>query len=169
MTIALPGRTSTRRAGLLAAVGAGVILIAGFGVVDQGIAAGRKHSPTCSLATLNGRYMFADAGTILPHAFGVKVPTLAADAGFETFNGDGTGMDTVTLRVDGVIQFHDGAASTKYTLEPDCTGTIAVTVNGNPGPTFDIFVSPDGKAFSSIATDRGNYPSRIELRANSDD
>ncbi len=94
-------------------------------------------------------------------------PTPAADAGFEIFNGDGTGTDIVTLRVNGVIQFHNIAASTRYTLNPNCTGTITVSVNGGPGPTFDIFVAPDGEAFSSIATDPGNYPSRIELRASS--
>jgi len=101
-----------------------------------------------------------------PPAFGVTAPTLAADAGFETFNGDGTGTDIVTLRVNGVIQFHNFVASTRYTLNPNCTGTITVSVNGGPGPTFDIFVAPDGEAFSSIATDPGNYPSRIERRVN---
>jgi hypothetical protein len=172
MTIARPGfllRTSVRRSGLWAAVGMGLLLIAGFSAVDQGMAASNKHQRTCSLATLKGRYMFADAGTVFPPAFGVTVPTLAADAGFETFNGDGTGADTVTLRVNGAILASDSAATTKYTLKPNCTGTISVTVNGNPGPTFDIFVAPDGKAFSSIATDPGNYPSRIELRADADD
>jgi hypothetical protein len=147
----------------------GLVLIAGFSGVDQGIAAGRQHTPTCSLATLKGRYIFADAGTLLPPAFGVKTPTLGADAGFETFYGDGTGTDIVTARINGVIQFHNIVASTTYTVNPNCTGTITVSVNGGPGPTFDIFVAPDGAAFSSIATDPGNYPSRIELRAASDD
>ena len=158
-----------KRVRLWAAVGIGLFLVAGFSAVDQGIAAGSKHTPTCSLATLKGRYIFADAGTLLPPAFGVTAPTLAAAAGFETFNGDGTGTDTVTLRVNGVIQFHNIVASTKYAVNPNCTGTIAVSVNGGPGPTFDIFVAPDGEAFSSIATDPGNYPSRIERRVASDE
>jgi streptogramin lyase len=154
-----------KRVGLWAAVGIGLFLIGGFSAVDQSSAAGKK-TPTCSLATLKGQYIFADAGTLLPPAFGVTAPTLAADAGFETFNGDGTGPDIVTLRVNGVIQFHNIVASTRYTLNPNCTGTITVSVNGGPGPTFDIFVAPDGEAFSSIATDPGNYPSRIERRVN---
>jgi hypothetical protein len=137
--------------------------------VDQSFAVSNKHQRTCSLATLKGRYISADAGTLLPPAFGVTGPTLAANAGFETFNGDGTGMDTVTLRVNGVIQSHNIAASTKYTLKPNCTGTTAVTVNGNPGPTFDIFVAPDGEAFAIIATDPGNYVSGIAQRVDSDD
>ena len=132
---------------------------------DQGFArSDKQHARTCSVATLQGRYLFADAGTLLPPAFGVKAPTLAADAGFEVFNGDGTGTDTVTLRVNGVIQSHNFVAPTTYTVNPNCTGTIAVHVPGGGGPTFDIFVAPDGEMFSSIATDPGNYPSRIEHR-----
>jgi hypothetical protein len=48
---------------------------------------------------LKGRYIFADAGTILPPAFGVNTPTLGADAGFEEFNGDGTG--SIAVHVPG--------------------------------------------------------------------
>lgn len=156
-----------RRFGWLAAVGIGFVLVAGFSAADQGIAAGKKNT-TCSVATLKGRYIFADAGTLLPPAFGVQAPTPAADAGFEIFNGDGTGTDIVTLRVNGVIVFHNIVASTTYTVNPNCTGTITVTVSGRAGPTFDIFVAPDGEAFSSIATDPGNYPSRIVRRVASE-
>ena len=164
-----------RRAGAMAAllvvsiVAAPAVASAADGPgVGQGPAASNKHPRTCSLATLKGRYLFADKGTLLPPAFGVTTPTLAADAGFEVFNGDGTGTDTVTLRVNGVIMFHNIVVPTTYTLDPNCTGTITVHVPGGGGPTFDIFVAPDGEAFSSIATDPGNYPSRIELRVGSD-
>lgn len=137
--------------------------------VGRGAAArNRNHPRTCSLATLKGRYLFADAGTLLPPAAGVTAPTLAADAGFEVFNGDGTGTDTVTFRVNGVIRFHNIAVPTTYTINPNCTGTITVQLPGGGGPTFDIFVAPDGEMFSSIATDPGNYPSRIEQRVASE-
>ncbi len=157
-----------KRFGLLAAVGMGLVLVAGFSAADQGIAAAGKKNTTCSVATLKGRYIFADAGTLLPPAFGAQAPTPAADAGFEIFNGDGTGTDIVTLRVNGVIVFHNIVASTTYTVNPNCTGTITVRVSGGAGPTFDIFVAPDGEAFSSIATDPGNYPSRIVRRVASE-
>ena len=135
-------------------------------VFDQNSAAGKKQHPrTCSLATLNGRYLTADSGTLLPHAFGVNAPTLSAAAGFRAFNGDGTGNDTITLRVNGEIQFDNIAVNTTYTVDPDCTGTVKVQLpQGRPGPTFDIFVAPDGEMFASIATDTGNYPSSIALR-----
>ena|SRR5437762_3072995 len=133
---------------------------------SRSFAASNKHPRPCSLATLKGRYLFADKGTLLSPAFGVNTPTLAADAGFEVFNGDGTGQDTVTLRVADKIVFHNIVVDTTYTVNPNCTGTITVTIKG--GPTFDIFIAPDGEMFSSIATDPGNYPSRIELRVASE-
>ena len=160
-----------RRAGSMAAllvvsiVAAPAVVSAADGPgIGQGPAASNKHPRTCSLATLKGRYLFADKGTLLPPAFGVTTPTLAADAGFEVFNGDGTGQDTVTLHVTDQIAVHNIVVDTTYTVNPNCTGTI--TVKG--GPKFDIFVAPDGDMFASIATDPGNYPSRIELRAGSD-
>ena len=60
-------------------------------------------APTCTLATLKGRYLFATYGTILPPAFGVKEPTPGASVGFHIFNGDGTGTDIVTVRVGSEI------------------------------------------------------------------
>jgi hypothetical protein len=132
--------------------------------VDRGSATGNKHARACSLATLKGRYVFADKGTLLPPAFGVTGPTPAADAGFEVCNGDGTGRDTVTLRVNDKVVVHNIVVDTTYTVKPNCTGTITV----KEGPTFDIFVAPDGEMFASIATDPGNYPSRIGLRVSSD-
>jgi hypothetical protein len=164
-----PGNSCMTRVGRLATVGIGLFFVVGFSAVDQGFAAGDHHPRTCTLATLKGRYQFADAGTLLPPAFGVTVPTPAADAGFEDFNGDGTGKDTVTFRVNGVIQFHNSIADTTYTVNRNCTGTITVHVPGGGGPTFDIFVAPGGEAFSSIATNPGNYPSRIERRVASDE
>jgi hypothetical protein len=74
----------------------------------------------------------------------------------------------VTLRLNGVIQFHNLVVNTAYTLNPNCTGTVTVHVPGGGGPTFDIFVAPDGELLSRIATDPGNYPSRIEFRVASE-
>src|SRR5438034_9179334 len=74
--------------------------------VGQGPAASNKHPRTCSLATLKGRYLFADKGTLLPPAFGVTTPTLAADAGLQLFKGAGTGQGTVALHATDQISVH---------------------------------------------------------------
>ena len=80
------------------------------------------EGPRCTLKTLKGRYLFADKGTILPPAFGVTGPTPGANAGFHIFNGDGTGTDIVTLRVNGVTVLRNAVVPTSYTVNADCTG-----------------------------------------------
>jgi hypothetical protein len=115
----------------------------------------------CTLATLKGRYLFADAGTLLPPAFGVTRPTPAADAGFHIFNGDGTGTDTVTLRIGTDVVLQNQVIPISYTVSADCTGSSTVP----NGPSFDFFISPDGEEFASIATaPAGNYGASIERR-----
>ena len=161
-----------KRIGLLA-MGIGIFITVGLITVEQGYPAGHKkntdeqeeHATTCTLETLKGRYLFAASGPILPPAFGVTQPTPGANAGFNIFNGDGTGTAIVTLRVNGIIVLENFVTPISYTVNADCTGTVTVPP---PGPTFDIFVAPDGEAFSSIATDPGNYPSRIERRVASE-
>ena len=59
--------------------------------------------PTCTLQTLKGRYLFAHSGTVLPPAFGVTEATPGADVGYHIFNGDGTGTDTVTVRIGAIV------------------------------------------------------------------
>ena len=125
------------------------------------VAAADDDGPrVCTNATLKGRYLFADKGTLYPPAFGVTVPTPAANVGYETFNGDGTGTDVVTFRVGNAIVLQNFASPTIYTVNADCTGTK--TVIG--GPKFGIFVSPDGSQVATISTDPGNYVASIDHR-----
>ena len=135
-----------------------VLLAAGSSAwADDGV-----EGPPCTLKTLKGRYLVADKGTILPPAFGVTGPTPGANAGFHLFNGDGTGTDIVTLRVNGVTVLQNAVVPISYTVNANCTGTIKVLVPG--GPSFDIFIAPDGEAIAIIATDPGNYVSSIDRR-----
>ena len=121
-----------------------------------------EKEPSCSVKTLKGRYLFAEKGTILPPAFGVAGPTIGADAGFHLFNGDGTGTEIVTVRVNGVTVLRNVVVPISYTVNADCTGTITVLVPG--GPHFDIFVAPDGSEIATIAADPGNDVSTINRR-----
>ena len=135
--------------------------LAGSAVADDGVE-GEENVPPCTLKTLKGRYLVADKGTILPPAFGVTGPTPGANAGFHLFNGDGTGTDIVTLRVNGVTVLKNAVVPISYTVNADCTGTITVLVPG--GPSFAIFIAPDGESIATIATDPGNYVSSIDRR-----
>jgi hypothetical protein len=143
------------------AIGIAVVVTLGFLTVERGSAKGEK--PTCNLATLKGRYLFATYGTLLPPALGVKEPTPGASAGFHLFNGDGTGTDIVTVRVGGKIVLRKAAAPLSYTVNADCTGSYTVQVPN--GPSFDLFVAPTGDAVATIATaPEGNYVSSIDER-----
>ena len=149
------------------AIAAGLVAIAGLGLSSplaaangqgsQGLAVPRE----CTLATLQGRYLFAESGVLLPPAFGVAVPTQAADVGFHIFNGDGTGKDIVTVRIGSTVVLENLESPLVYTVNADCTGTITVS----NGPSFGIFIAPDGTEFASIATaPAGNYPASIVRR-----
>jgi hypothetical protein len=149
-----------KRVGLWAAIGIGIFIIVGLITVEPGYAEEKEHEATCTLKTLKGRYLFADKGTILPPAFGVTEPTPGADAGFHLFNGDGTGTDIVTFRLGGITVLENEVVPISYTVNADCTGTLTVL----NGPSFGIFIAPNGEAIASIATDPGNYVSDIARR-----
>jgi hypothetical protein len=148
-----------KRVGLWAAIGIGIFITVGLLTVEPGYAEEKE----CTLKTLKGRYLFAGSGTILPPAFGlVTGSALGADAGFHIFNGDGTGTDIVTFRINDATVLENAEAPISYTVNADCTGTYTVLIPG--GPSFGLFIAPDGEAIATIATDPGNYVSRIDRR-----
>lgn len=135
-------------------------------VVTSAAALAAPNQEQCTLATLKGRYLFAGSGMILPPAFGVTEPTPGADAGFHIFNGDGTGTDTVTLRVGSKIVIENAVVPISYTVKADCTGAYKVLIDN--GPSFDLFIAPKGESIAVIATGGpGNYPARIDQRVSS--
>jgi hypothetical protein len=132
-------------------MGTGVLAGVGLLTLERANAGDNDHPSKCTLATLNGQYMFGGPGTLFPPAFGVTAPSSAASAGFHIFNGDGTGTDFVTFSVNGIDQHVPSPVPITYTLNSDCTGTYSV----QNGPNFDIFVAVDGSALSLIQTDPG--------------
>lgn len=142
-------------------IAASLVAVAGLSV-PKAIAAGNDEPKrACSLATLKGRYLFANSGILLPPAFGVTQPTPAADAGFHLFNGDGTGTDIVTFSIGGQVVLENVEAPVTYTVNADCTGTVTVL----NGPSFDLFIAPDGEQFARIPTaPPGNYGAVIDRR-----
>ena len=150
-------------------IGIGLVVAVGLLTVKQGYAEEKEHEPTCTLKTLTGRYLFAGSGTILPPAFaefGVTEPTPGADAGFHLFNGDGTGTDIVTFRIGTDIVLKNAPSPITYTVNPDCTGSYTVHLpDSTLGPSFDLFIAPDGESIATISTaPPGNYVSGIDRR-----
>ena len=141
-----------KRVGLWA-VGIGVLASVGLFTAGEGFAA-NDGAPKCTLATLKGRYLFAASGTLFPPALGLTEQAVGNAAGFHIFNGNGTGQDYVTFTINGIDQNVPSPNQLTYTLKSDCTGTYTVLgpPGGPSGPTFDIFVSPNGDEIASIAT-----------------
>jgi hypothetical protein len=138
-----------RRIGLWA-LGIGVLVSVGPLAWEQAYAG--ENEAKCTLATLNGQYLFNGSGTLFPPAFGVTSVSTGTSAGFHIFNGDGTGLDFVTFSLNGVDQHVPSPVAITYTLNHDCTGTYQVP---SAGLHFDIFVAIDGSALSVIDTDSG--------------
>lgn len=141
----------------LCALAIGVLVSTELLTVGQGYADGAQ----CSLATLKGRYLFAAPAILFPPAFGLTEQAVGNAAGFHIFNGNGSGKDYVTATINGVDLHVPSPAAFTYTLKPDCTGTYAL-VGG--GPTFDIFVSPNGDEMAAINTDPGTASSYTPSR-----
>jgi hypothetical protein len=150
-----------KRIGLWAAIQVGVFISVGLITVQQGYAAEKGDAPICTLKTLTGRYLFAHSGTLVPPAFGVPAPTPSAAAGFHIFNGDGTGTDIVTFRVNGVTVLENQAVPISYTVNADCTGSYTVLIPGG-GPSFGLFIAPDGGSVATTATNPGNCCADID-------
>ena len=137
-----------------------VVLFAG----EQAYAGENDHATRCTLETLNGQYLEAGNGMLIPPVPVFSIPSgapssVTAFAAYSIYNGDGTGTDYVTFTVDGVIAAN-GPMPTTYTLNADCTGTKTVT----NGPHFNIFVAVDGSGLAEVSTDQGFAVSDVERR-----
>jgi hypothetical protein len=130
--------------------------------VQSNGAADAANPVQCTLATLKGRYLFAGAGTILPPNSGVTEPTPGTHAGFHIFNGDGTGEDFLTVRINGKTVVDKFEVPIKYTVNADCTGGYAPQIKD--GPTFELFIAPSGEQFSLISVTPGDYGVEIDPR-----
>jgi hypothetical protein len=110
-----------------------------------GIGHAEQEGKKCSLATLRGSYVFAANGyNIVGGAAQPKTIVELID-----FNGDGTlSVPGGTRSLNGVIAQIPPGGGGDYTLEQDCTGTLAFS----GGPTFDIYVSPLGETVWMIQT-----------------
>jgi hypothetical protein len=155
------GRTHMKRVGVWA-IGMGLVVTVLLLTVAPGDAEEKGGTPSCTLATLKGRYLFGGIATLLPPA--VPEQSLLAVAGYHIFNGDGTGIDIVTAIIDGVsvennLGDHPDRSryDISYTVNSDCSGTYTVhTVPpAPPGPSFGIFIAPNGEELTVIGTTPG--------------
>jgi hypothetical protein len=115
----------------------------------------------CSLATLEGRYVFAYDG------FNVSGPAAAnrlpfAAAGHETYSGDGEVEGFTTTNANGVVS--GGAYSGTYTLAADCTGTTTLTDEFGVTTHYAIVAQQNGRVVGYVQTDANVVTAGYESR-----
>jgi hypothetical protein len=103
----------------------------------------------CSVSTLRGQYVFTASGFDI--VGGIAQPKAIVE--LIRFNGDGTlTVPAATHSINGVVARSPANGTGTYVVGPDCTGTLAF---GPPGPTFDLFLAPDGSEVDMIQTGPG--------------
>ena len=141
----------------VALAAAGALSLVGTASAAPGAAAGT--TPSCSNATLNGTYTFGYISWQISN--GKSSP--ASEAGFDTFNGKGTGTGVITAVYNGVVAGSNTADTSTYTINADCIGTLVFHAAGSVFH-FNVYVSPSGNSFSLISTDAGTAVAGTETR-----
>ena len=122
-TTSLRSRSRFFRRTMVIALGTGLVVIAGLSFSGTLVASNDDARVRgCTLATLKGQFLFADAGTLLPPF--VPEPTLSAYAGFHVFNGDGTGTDVITGRAGGQIVLDNVVSPISYSVNKRLYGQL---------------------------------------------
>jgi hypothetical protein len=124
---------------------------------------GAEAPLSCSNATLKGTYAYSVISWSIS-AQGRATPV--ARAGFETFDGDGTGTGVLTINNNGVVVANHETNTATYSINTDCTGTVVFHHAKIPGSLvhFNIYVSPSGNQFRLVATDPGSVDAATETR-----
>jgi hypothetical protein len=133
----------------------GALLVATIALGVSGVALAAPDA-RCTLATLDGLYVFASTGFTIP-ASGPAEPKAIVE--FIRFNGDGTlGVPGATLSLNGVIAQIPPGGTGSYTVadlvpaDGACTGSLTFT----GGPSFDLFIRAKGADIWMIQTNPAN-------------
>ena len=113
-------------------------------------ASGQEGPPpaprTCSLATLQGQYLYAQDGTNDRAPF--------AQSGIDWFDGAGKVKGVYTASENGTIR--RGTYTATYTLKSDCSGTLTIADSSKKTFHYDIFTVPSGDEIVWVQTDPGS-------------
>jgi len=128
---------------ILVVVGAAALTTVGAGYAkDEGASSRAK----CSVATLEGTYLFAQNGVEIK---GDEQRPFAI-AGYDVFDGQGEVKGVDSANFNGEV-FHNDRFTGTYSVKANCTGTL--TVRDGTAVHGDIFIAPDGSEFAFVRTD----------------
>jgi len=102
----------------------------------------------CSVRTLQGSFGFTFTGT----ANTPGGPSHRGGVGRYVFDGLGNIDGTVTVNADGNVVRRTLVGT--YTVEPDCTGSFAITFTdaADGHATFDMVIDDDGREVRTVST-----------------
>ena len=98
----------------------GLPCIFALGLIVSMAAPAHAEGPPCSLRRAAGNWGFTDSGTVVGVGLRIAVGILTLDSAGNVVNG------AATSSLNGSIT--NETVSGTYTVNPDCTGTISVTI-----------------------------------------
>lgn len=117
------------------------------GVVTAAFQRRRAVGGACSLASLQGAYVYAGSGfEVAGDGSSQRVPF--ATAGREIYDGAGGISASDTTTTNGVAE--RSAYSATYTAAADCRGTWVP--DDDPDNPYDLFLDPSGEEFAYVST-----------------
>ena len=139
------------------------VIAAAVIVLGIGSAARAGEAERCSNAKLRGSFGYTSTGTLLPSAAPPPFAGPFGEIGRQTFDGYGNTEATATLSANGNIVRVTIVGT--YSVNPDCTGTMTLSVSPL-GLTVnaDFVVVRDGAEFQAIGTDPGVVETRVYKR-----
>lgn len=106
----------------------------------------------CSDASIRGSYAFTIHGTIfLPNGATLLIDGVAK----ETFDGKGNETQVDAVATNGVLTPGWRPGSGTYSVNPDCTGTQTIVVEGLPDLHLQFIVAQGGNTIHQVVIDRG--------------
>ena len=115
----------------------------------------------CSIATLDGDYIYAQDGYQKDTTADAPFAPFA-QAGRDTFDGMGNMSGVYSGNFNGTITRgnYDGT----YTVEPDCSGSVTLTDNLGQTSHYDMYVAADGSELVFVQTDPNFITAAYEYR-----
>jgi FlaG/FlaF family flagellin (archaellin) len=130
---------------------AGILAVSQFGSFASAQAESPPGSERCSLATLNGVYVWSAHGEV--QSTGSTEDSFAV-AGIQVFDGRGHAHGFYSRSMSEQISSRVSFTAT-YTLNPDCTGThVATDITGTVVHN-DMYSLPSGSKVTFLQTDPG--------------